>query len=424
MTPLFYHGAHSTEKHQKRPINGQNLERNSRALTIINEVSELSVYESIIPVIDPPSLEEGMAFESQSTYRLIRRLGRGGTGEVWLAERISAGNHSQKVAIKFLFDAHAGRSLAREALRMSHLAHDNIVPFVDSGRDSGGRYFVAMAYMKGVDLEGLRNMVGLSPDAVYGGEPEFRIPQKIVGFMMFMVLRGLGYAHEYEFDDGTVGLIHRDVSPGNILVDEGKGFVKLTDFGVAARQSSERPDIEIAGKVPYMAPEVLTEGLVDARSDLYSLGLVVYELLTGFNPNVVTSRVTNIIGAITAAMLAIEKPLRPPVEVVEGIDDALSDIVARMLASDPGDRYSSAEEVIADLSYYLYSSGVGPNTASVVSYLKLVRNPGLQPTIRDKNALPFLRRADGGLNVRPPFRLTEAAREDVGLCRTPGRIWE
>ena len=95
-----------------------------------------------------------------------------------------------------------------------------------------------------------------------------------------------------------------------------------------------------------------------------------------------------------------------------------------MLASDPNDRYSSAEEVIADLTYYLYSSGVGPNTASVVSYLKLMRHPDWEPTTRDRNALPFLKDAGGNLNIRPPFRVTETAKKDVAASRTPGRIWE
>jgi serine/threonine protein kinase len=379
--------------------------------------------DSIVPILDPPRLEEGMGFESVSTYNLIRRLGRGGMGEVWLADRISAGNHSQKVAVKFLFDAHAGRTLAREALRMSHLAHDNIVPFVDSGRDSGGRYFVAMAYMKGMDLDGLRSLVGLSPDAVFAKTPSVRIPEKIVGFVMFMVLRALNYAHEYVFDDGSVGIIHRDVSPGNILIDEAKGFVKLTDFGVAAQMSQTQPKIEIAGKVPYMAPEVLTNGTVDARADLYSLGMVFYELLTGFNPNINTSRTTNVISAITNVMLAIDKPLRPPHRVVEGIDPEISRIVARMLSTDPLERYRTADDVNAELTYYLYSSGVGPNTASLASYIKLIRDPESEPDTRDKNALPFLIH-DGDIpEVRPSWRLTDEAIEEIDAARTPGRVW-
>lgn len=382
------------------------------------------VSDSLVPVMDPPRLEENVTFESVSTYRLVRRLGLGGMGEVWLADRISAGNHSQKVAIKFLFDAHAGRTLAREALRMSHLTHDNIVPFVDSGRDAGGRYFVAMAYMKGMDLDGLRQAVGLDPQTLFAQKAAIRIPESLVGFIMFMVLRALGYAHEYAFDDGSTGIIHRDVSPGNILIDELKGFVKLTDFGVAAQKSETQPKIEIAGKVPYMAPEVLTDGTVDARADLYSLGVVFYELLTGFNPNMNTALIGNVIGAITNVMLAFEKPIRPPHEVVEGIDPAISEIVVKLLTTDPNERYRTAEEVNADLTYQLYSSGVGPNTTSLASYLKLLHKADATPDQRDRNALPFLISEDGGLDIRPSFRLTAAAKAEIEAGRTPGRVWE
>jgi eukaryotic-like serine/threonine-protein kinase len=381
------------------------------------------VSDSLVPILDPPRLEERMTFESVSTYNLVRRLGLGGMGEVWLAERISAGNHSQKVAIKFLFDAHAGRTLAREALRMSHLSHDNIVPFVDSGRDSGGRYFVAMSYVKGTDLEGLRTLVGLTPKAVFDKTATLRIPDKIVGFIMFLVLRALGYAHEYTFDDGSIGIIHRDVSPGNILIDEAKGFVKLTDFGVAAQKSETKPKIEIAGKVPYMAPEVLTNGIVDARADLYSLGVVFYELLTGFNPNMNTANIASVISAITSVMLSFERPLRPPHEVVQGIDPELSRIVERLLSTDPTDRYRTAEEVAAELTYFLYASGVGPNTTSVTSYIKLMKDPGTAPDIRDRHALPFLETEDGTPEVRLPWQLTEEAAEEIAGGRTPGRVW-
>ncbi len=379
--------------------------------------------ESIVPVIDPPSPMEGMSFQSLSSYRLIKRLGSGGTAEVWLAERKSAGNHTQNVAIKYLFDAHAGKRLAEEALRMSQLIHDNIVPFVDSGRDFGGRYFVAMSYIKGLNLEGLRNLAGLSPEQVYFDKAQYRIPEKILGFVAFMVLRGLFYAHEYCFDDGTQGLIHMDVSPANILIEENTGFVKLTDFGVAAQQSSKKPTIDISGKVPYMAPEVLTESSVDARADIYSLGVVLYELLTGFNPNLVAPRTANILSAITNVMLAIEKPLRPPHEVILGIDSVLSEIVMKMTATDPNDRYPSAEDVISDLIHYLYSSGVGPNTASLVSYIKLLKSPNNSVSRRDKNSLPFLKFKNGMPIIQPLRQLSEAALLEIEAFRTPGRIW-
>jgi serine/threonine protein kinase len=250
-----------------------------------------------------------------------------------------------------------------------------------------------------------------------------RIPGKIVGFVMFMVLRALNYAHEYAFDDGSKGIIHRDVSPGNILIDEGNGFVKLTDFGVATQKSEAKSKIEIAGKVPYMAPEVLTNGSVDARADLYSLGVVCYELLTGFNPNINTSHIANVISAITSVMLSFERPVRPPHEVVHGIDPNISVIVEKLLTTDPNDRYRTAEEVVADLTYCLYNSGVGPNSAGLASYIRLIKNPDVIPDTRDKNALPFLTTNDGILEVRKPWQLTKDAAAEIDSGRTPGRVW-
>jgi eukaryotic-like serine/threonine-protein kinase len=380
--------------------------------------------ESIIPIIDPPDLSERISFSSESTYQLRRQLGQGGMGEVWLADKVSAGGHSQPVAIKFLINSRSSQALAAEALRMSHLAHDNIVPFIDSGRDSGGRFFVAMAFVEGVDLDGLRALVGLTTDLVYSGTAKHRVPDPIAGFVMFMILRALHHAHSYNFGEGVVGLIHRDVSPGNILIDEARGFVKLTDFGVAIGQSSVTDDSEIAGKVPFIAPEVLIDRTVDARVDIYSLGLVAYELLTGFNPNVMPSQMASVIGAVTSVMLSTEKPLRPPHKVVKGIDPRLSDIVSKMVATKPAERYASAESVSADLSHCLYDHGVGPTTGSLSGYLSLLKNALLTPTPRIRRSLRFLTDKDNQLNIRPQYQLTDEARKDLEAGRNPGRIWD
>lgn len=376
--------------------------------------------DSIVPIIDPAELLHGASFQSVSSYKLVRRLGQGGMGDVWLAERSSAGRHVQKVAVKFLRGPGSGHSLAEEALRMSYLTHDNIVPFVDSGHDNRGRFFVAMSYIEGSDLIGLRSLVGFSEYDVFTGRAQTRIPDPLVGFIMFMVLRALHYAHTFEFGDGVVGLVHRDVSPGNILLAEAGGFVKLTDFGVAVPQESG--SFEIAGKVPYMSPEVITGEQADARADIYSLGIVAYELLTGFNPNVHPRYMTSVIAAITNYMLSIEQPLRPPFEVVEGVDPGLSDIVLRMLSADPNERYPSAEDVLVDLTKCLFSSGVGPTAGSLDSYIKVFQSPGSVPDRRMRRTLSFLATPNGDLEVAAPWRLTERARQDFQAGKNPARV--
>lgn len=373
---------------------------------------------STIPVISPWELLEGTSFETTSRYRLLRRLGIGGMGDVWLADRRSSGGHHQKVAVKFL-RAMSGGSLAEEALRMSALSHDNIVPFVDSGHDYQGRLFVAMAFVDGCDLAGVRDLACFDIDAAYRGELRTRLPDPLVGFVLFMVLRALHHAHTFDFGNGVVGLVHRDVSPGNILIDGSAGFVKLSDFGVAVPQDSG--ELEIAGKVPYMSPEVLQGDRVDARADLYSLGVVGYELLTGLSPNVQPAQMASVLASITGVMMALEQPLRPPHEVVAGVDPLLSRIITKMLALRPEDRYPTAEATLADLTQCLYDKGVGPTSDSLHSYLELLRYPDRQITPRMRRTLSFLGQENGRPFIHPPYVLSEQAAEDLRAGRNPAR---
>jgi serine/threonine-protein kinase len=363
--------------------------------------------------VDPPAPAAGWSFESRSSYRLVRSLGRGGMGEVWEAERRSAGGHTHRVAVKFISGPGTQpESLDVEAFRMSRLSHDNIVPFLDSGLDDAGRFFVAMQYVEGMDLDGLRALVHMTAGEAYNPADEHtRIPDQIVGFVMFMVLRALNYAHTFDFGEGVVGLVHRDVSPGNILIDETRGFVKLTDFGVSAVQSEidQGGDGQIVGKVPYMAPEVLLGDPTDVRSDLYALGLVAYELLTGFNPNVRPAALASVIGSITEVMLSLEKPLRPTYEVISGTAEGLSAILLKLLERNPDDRYQTADEVLSDLSSFLYDRGFGPTTGSLANYLEIARDPNAEPSQQARHTLRFLDWSDGISGVIPRWALTERA---------------
>jgi serine/threonine protein kinase len=377
------------------------------------------------PAVDPPPLTPDWSFESGSSYRLLQRLGRGGMGEVWEAERRSAGGHVHRVAVKFISDpATRPESLDAEALRMSRLSHDNIVPFLDSGIDSAGRFFVTMQYVEGMDLEGLRKLVGLTPEAVYQPEAEaIALPDQIVGFVMFMTLRALNHAHRFDFGEGVVGLVHRDVSPGNILIDEARGFVKLTDFGVAAVLvgADEGSDNQVVGKVPYMAPETLLGDPTDARSDLYALGVVAYELLTGYNPNLRPAALKSVIGSITEVMLSLEKPLVPPHELVNGVSPGLSEILEKMLQRNPDQRYQSADAALSDLSSFLYDRGFGPTTGALSNYLALVRDPSAQPDERARHTLRFLDWSEGVRGVLRPWVKSPLAEAAVAAGENPAR---
>ncbi|MBN2717729.1 MAG: serine/threonine protein kinase [Deltaproteobacteria bacterium] len=368
-------------------------------------------------------LAKGHQFESGSKYELICRLGKGGMGEVWRARRISAAGHVQSVAVKFMSEPGADvTTLDVEALRMSNLIHDNIVPFIDSGQDSVGRYFVAMALIEGMDVNGLRDLAYTNLVGAADNRAMARIPDKIVGFIIFMTLRALAYAHNRDFGGGAIGLIHRDISPGNILLDEREGFVKLTDFGVAAVQGSDSASGQIAGKIPYMAPEVLVEDPINCQVDIYSLGLVAYELLTGFNPNIRTTALNSVLGAISEVMLSLELPLRPPHRVIAGIDEGLSQIVVSMLEKEPRFRYKTAEAVMMDLGVFLFERGYGPTTSSLADYLWLLKNRDEPVPSAMRQQLRFLNWIDEEDPIRPVYQLTAEAEEDFFEGRNPGRV--
>ena len=172
-----------------------------------------------------------------------------------------------------------------------------------------------------------------------------------------------------------------------------------------------------------MAPEVLRGETVDPSVDLYGLGIVAYELLTGFNPNVHPSRLKSVIASITDAMMSFEQPLRPCHEVVAGIDPDISAIVAKMIATDPNERYKTADAVNVDLVPYLYELGVGPSTASIAAFIDMVKHLDREPSEEAERALIFLRGSDGTLLAKPSWSLRPEAVAEIQAGRNPARVW-
>lgn len=370
-------------------------------------------------------LKPGDSFQSRATYHLERLLGSGGMGEVWLAQRVSAAGHRQDVALKFLTlpDEDWETDLADEALRISRLRHDNIVGFVDSGRTEGGQFFIAMEFVRGMDIDGLLELHGLQPSRVAQGEGVWRVPCPIVGFILFMVCRALNHAHTRQFGSGEVGLVHRDISPGNVLIEEENGFVKLTDFGVAATMdAASGGEAGFTGKIPYAAPEVLYDQPVDFRADIYSLGLVAYELMTGFNPNRALDPVANHMAQLSHVLMSLDQPLVPPHEVVSSVDEELGRIVLRMLDRDTRERYPTVYDVMMDLRVFLFSGGIGPTTGSFSDFIRLMRDPSCMVDNLMRNSLTFLCEADGGdPAVKQPWKITPWSRGRLSAGENPAR---
>ncbi len=256
-------------------------------------------------------------------YRIVRKLGAGGMADVHLAEDQELG---RRVAIKILNDRHANdeqfvERFRREAKNAAALNHPNIVSIYDRG-EAEDTYYIAMEYLDGRSLKEL--IVGHGP-----------APVKVAIEYARQILSALRFAHRH-------GIVHRDIKPHNVLVDR-EGRVKVTDFGIARAGTSQMTETgSIVGTAQYLSPEQARGGEVDQRSDLYSLGVVLYELLTGRTPFEGDT-------PVEIAMKHLSTTPQPPSDLRPDIPHELDLVVLRALAKDPEDRYQGAEEMEADL---------------------------------------------------------------------------
>jgi serine/threonine-protein kinase len=263
-------------------------------------------------------------------YEIHRKLARGGMAEVFLARDRSL---DRPVAVKVLFPEFATdpafvERFRREAQAAANLAHPNIVGVYDWGAENG-TYFIVMEYVDGKSLaEIIRTSGPLHP--------------RRAAEVAFEVAGALGFAH-------AKGVVHRDVKPGNVIIST-SGVAKVTDFGIARALSSPSEDLTAAGAVmgtaSYFSPEQAQGFPVDARSDLYSLGVVLFELVTGRAPFTGDSPVA------IAYKHVQEQPPRPS-DIVAGVPVGLEAIIGRLLAKQPDHRYRSADDLRADLRRWL-----------------------------------------------------------------------
>src|SRR3954451_19852417 len=258
-----------------------------------------------------------------SRYRIMRKLGAGGMANVYLAEDQELG---RRVAIKILNERHAGdeqfvERFRREAKNAAGLSHPNIVSIYDRG-EAEGTYYIAMEYLDGKSLKELILERGPAPVSV------------AVDYAR-QILAALRFAHRN-------GLVHRDIKPHNVLVD-GEGHLKVTDFGIARAGASQMTEEgSIIGTAQYLSPEQARGTQVDQTSDLYSLGIVLYEMLTGAVPFTGDSPVEIAMKHLSATppSVSVKRP---------DVPRSLDQVVLRALAKDPSARYQSAEEMDADL---------------------------------------------------------------------------
>jgi eukaryotic-like serine/threonine-protein kinase len=274
-------------------------------------------------------------------YRIVRKLGSGGMANVYLAEDEDLG---RRVAIKILNDRYANDDLfierfRREAKSAAALSHPNIVSVYDRG-EAEGTYYIAMEVIEGRSLKELIMTRGPLP-----------IPQALA--YTHEMLEALRFAHRH-------GIIHRDIKPHNILIGE---RLKVTDFGIARAGASQMTEAgSIMGTAQYLSPEQARGAPVTAASDLYSVGIVLYEMLTGKVPFTGDS-------AIEIAMKHLNEPPKPPSKIRPEISEELDAVVLRALSKNPEDRYQTAEEFSEDLHRVEAGLPLAPETSEAATAL-------------------------------------------------------
>jgi serine/threonine protein kinase len=383
----------------------------------------------------------GFSFPSSSTYTIVEELGRGGMGVVYLVEKNCGGVLDYVVfkSFKTLDDEQEAR-LRNEANIATFLRHENIVKtygletcklddmpeefrrglnmralpkqtsdlqlptfhlrrFADPRKGGKSRtpgfaparmpnpkatktidasprvLFMGMDYVDGVDMSMLSR---------HHFKLHLLLPMPISMFIVSRIARALDYAHQW--------IVHKDVTPGNVLINS-EGVPKLTDFGIAAPLSAAGE--EFAGKVHYMAPEQLAREKVDGRADIFSLGVVAYELLTGINLFKPLSR-----GSwdenVRWVKSAQSRPIIPPHEICRDVPERLSQIVMRMLEYDVNKRFQRMIEILMELEKrYLYAQGFGPTNNSLASYLRIFEGDFVGASQDDLRQLTFLRNNEG-----------------------------
>ncbi len=269
-------------------------------------------------MIEPETIIDGR-------YRVISRLGSGGMADVYLAQDQLLG---REVAVKVLHhhfaeDQEFVERFRREASSAAALSHPNIVGIFDRG-EWNGTYYIAMEYVAGRSLKTIVREGGALDPAVAID-------------IVVQILRAAEFAHRR-------GVIHRDLKPHNVILDE-DGRVRVTDFGIARAGASDMTLTgSIMGTAQYLSPEQAQGHAVSGASDLYSVGVILYELLTGVVPFEGET-------AVAIAFKQVSAEPRPPSELNPALPTSLDAVVLRALAKDPAQRYGDAGELIAALNH-------------------------------------------------------------------------
>jgi serine/threonine-protein kinase len=293
-------------------------------------------------------------------YRLVRPLAQGGMAEIFLARQSGPAGFEKQVVIKRVLPhlsanqefVHMFLDEARIAARLSH---PNIVQIFDFG-EADGAYFLAMEYLVGEDLVAIQSA---------SRRKHRPVPGPIAAMIISSACEALHYAHTCTDDDGTpLRIVHRDISPSNIFVTY-QGAVKVLDFGIAKAEGKlvQTQGGVLKGKFLYMSPEQIRGFGLDARSDVFALGAVLHELLTG-QPTFQRPNELGMLRAIT------EEPIARPSEIVSGVSTELEEVAMRALERDLDVRWSDARAMRLALDAYIAASSSSSPMSQLQDFMR------------------------------------------------------
>lgn len=321
--------------------------------------------------------EGGLALRPFDRYFLVRKLAEGGMAEIFLAKLQGVDGFERNVVIKRLL-AHLSQQpdvidMFRDEARLaSQLLHPNVVQILELGF-AEGCYFIAMEYLAGEDFSKLLRT---------SSKRRAWVPTPIVLRVIAEAARGLAYAHEFADAKGHVlGIVHRDISPSNLFITY-SGQVKVVDFGIARAESRLATTSVgmVKGKYQYMSPEQASSGKVDHRTDIYALGVSLYEALT-LRRAFARENDLAVLKAVMANDYVRPSQLRPE------LPPELCDIVTKAMARLPEDRFQSATALAEAIEQFLTSTGESCNGTALGGWLQAFFGP---EEVQQKTRIPSL----------------------------------
>jgi len=318
------------------------------------------------PVFTPAAPEPARIEEEEPTdgvkfgqYVLVEKIATGGMAEVWKARMRGVEGFQKIVAIKKILPHLSDNQdfiemFIDEAKLAAQLNHNNIIHIYDLGKIQSS-YYIAMEYIDGFDLKTILRR---------GQERDHPMNVELALFVASKIASALDYAHrKKDFEEREMGLVHRDVSPQNVLISQ-EGDIKLCDFGIAkaASKASHTQAGALKGKLQYMSPEQAWGRHIDRRSDVFALATVLFEMLTG-------RKLFTGDNELSILEQVREARVQPPSDFNDEVTPDIDQIVLKALHKDPALRYQTAGEMARDLDAILYSFKPTPTSADLAIYM-------------------------------------------------------